>query len=67
MVSPNITVVGAGVQGLTVGLLLQKQGYEVTIIAKYLPGDLSIEYTSPWAGNISTSFLVQMVRPNGVP
>lgn len=56
MIPPKITVVGAGVQGLTVALLLQKQGYEVTIIAKYLPGDLNIEYTSPWAGNISTSF-----------
>ncbi|KAG2179982.1 hypothetical protein INT43_003769, partial [Umbelopsis isabellina] len=50
MVPPKITVVGAGVQGLTVALLLQKQGYEVTIIAKHLPGDLNIEYTSPWAG-----------------
>ncbi|KAH8556840.1 hypothetical protein BGW37DRAFT_474423 [Umbelopsis sp. PMI_123] len=50
MGAPKVNVVGAGVQGLTVALILQKQGYDVTVIAKYWPGDLSIEYTSPWAG-----------------
>lgn len=52
MGAPKINVVGAGVQGLTVALILQKQGYDVTVIAKYWPGDLSIEYTSPWAGKV---------------
>jgi 2-polyprenyl-6-methoxyphenol hydroxylase-like FAD-dependent oxidoreductase len=51
MTPQKISVIGAGVQGLTVALILQKQGYDVSIIAKHLPGDLSIEYTSPWAGN----------------
>jgi phytoene dehydrogenase-like protein len=50
MGAPKINVVGAGVQGLTVALILQKKGYDVTVIAKYWPGDLNIDYTSPWAG-----------------
>ncbi|RDL31977.1 Uncharacterized protein BP5553_09379 [Venustampulla echinocandica] len=48
---PNVVVVGAGVSGLTTALLLsRKPGYKVTIIAKHMPGDYDIEYTSPWAG-----------------
>ncbi|PBP28144.1 FAD dependent oxidoreductase [Diplocarpon rosae] len=47
---PNIVVVGAGVSGLTTALLLAKRGHNVTIIAKHMPGDYDIEYTSPWAG-----------------
>jgi len=40
----------AGVTGLTTALVLQREGYEnITIVAKYMPGDRSIEYTSPWA------------------
>lgn len=47
----NIVVVGAGVSGLTTALLLSKNpAYNVTIVAKYMPGDYDIEYTSPWAG-----------------
>lgn len=29
---------------------LSKKGHEVTIVAKHLPGDYSVDYTSPWAG-----------------
>jgi len=48
---PNIVVVGAGVSGLTTALLLSKNpDYKVTIVAKHMPGDYDIEYTSPWAG-----------------
>ncbi|TVY30236.1 D-amino-acid oxidase [Lachnellula hyalina] len=48
---PNVVVVGAGVSGLTTALLLSKKpGYNVTIVAKHMPGDYDIEYTSPWAG-----------------
>ncbi|KAI9051684.1 hypothetical protein LZ554_004726 [Drepanopeziza brunnea f. sp. 'monogermtubi'] len=47
---PNIVVVGAGVSGLTTALLLSREGHNVTIIAKHMPGDYDIEYTSPWAG-----------------
>ncbi|OBU00501.2 hypothetical protein VE01_01377 [Pseudogymnoascus verrucosus] len=47
----NIVVVGAGVSGLTTALLLSKNpAYNVTIVAKHMPGDYDIEYTSPWAG-----------------
>lgn len=48
MLTPPIS---AGVSGLTTALLLSKQkGYSVTIVAKHMPGDYDIEYTSPWAG-----------------
>ena len=41
----------AGVSGLTTALLLSKNPrYHVTIVAKHMPGDYDIEYTSPWAG-----------------
>ncbi|SPQ25422.1 6915b9d0-2f00-4f3f-8ea4-b779cdbca041 [Thermothielavioides terrestris] len=48
---PVIVVLGAGVSGLTSALLLAKQeGNVVTVVAKHMPGDYDIEYTSPWAG-----------------
>jgi D-amino-acid oxidase len=41
----------AGVAGLTTALLLSKDAAtSVTVVAKHMPGDLSIEYASPWAG-----------------
>ncbi|CAG8479004.1 3110_t:CDS:2 [Ambispora leptoticha] len=43
-------VIGAGVSGLTTALLLQRNGYQTTILAEFFPGDLSIRYGSPWAG-----------------
>ncbi|KAI7287259.1 hypothetical protein KC345_g666 [Hortaea werneckii] len=46
----HIIVLGAGVTGLTSAVFLAEAGYEVTIIAAHVPGDTSIEYTSPWAG-----------------
>ncbi|KAI7263239.1 hypothetical protein KC343_g4211 [Hortaea werneckii] len=46
----HIVVLGAGVTGLTSAVFLAEAGYEVTIIAAHVPGDTSIEYTSPWAG-----------------
>ncbi|EMC98904.1 hypothetical protein BAUCODRAFT_31180 [Baudoinia panamericana UAMH 10762] len=49
-VDAHILVLGAGVTGLTSAMLLAEAGYEVTIIAAHVPGDSSIEYTSPWAG-----------------
>ncbi|KAF2112133.1 hypothetical protein BDV96DRAFT_170388 [Lophiotrema nucula] len=48
----NFLVLGAGVVGLTSSLVL-RQNYPsatITVVAKHLPGDRSIEYTSPWAG-----------------
>ncbi|KAL0138449.1 hypothetical protein V8B55DRAFT_1597832 [Mucor lusitanicus] len=46
-----IVVLGAGVIGLSTALQLKQKGYKkVMIIAKYVPGDMCIEYTSPFAG-----------------
>lgn len=37
--------------GLTTALLLSRRsGFDVTVVAKHMPGDYDIEYTSPWAG-----------------
>lgn len=47
----HIIVIGAGVVGLTTALVLKQKGYtHVTVIAKYVPGDMCVEYTSPYAG-----------------
>ena len=47
----NITVLGAGVIGLTAALSLSRRpNYSITLIAKHMPGDYDIEYASPWAG-----------------
>ncbi|KAI8835327.1 D-amino-acid oxidase [Chytridium lagenaria] len=56
--SQNITVVGAGVQGLTTAVLLLHQGHNVTIVAKGNPEDWSKDpaYTSPKAGANWQSF-----------
>ncbi|KAF2672185.1 D-amino acid oxidase [Microthyrium microscopicum] len=47
----NVTVLGAGVIGLTTAMLLSRdKRFNITIIAKHMPGDYDIEYASPWAG-----------------
>lgn len=47
----NITIIGAGVIGLTTAVKLQDSGYTVTLVAETLPTDpKNIRYTSPWAG-----------------
>tara|TARA_R110002003_G_scaffold54_32_gene4922 strand:+ start:2283 stop:2639 length:357 start_codon:yes stop_codon:yes gene_type:complete len=48
----NITILGAGVVGLTTSLVLAGiyPSATITVVAKHFPGDRSIEYTSPWAG-----------------
>ncbi|KAI7899611.1 uncharacterized protein BX663DRAFT_520711 [Cokeromyces recurvatus] len=49
--SKKVIVLGAGVSGLTTAISLLRHGYkDVLVIAKHVPGDLSSEYTSPWAG-----------------
>lgn len=41
----------AGVIGLTSALLLSRDPENaVTVVAKHMPGDYDIDYTSPWAG-----------------
>lgn len=41
-------LLSAGVTGLTSALFLAEAGHTVTVIAAHVPGDSSIEYTSPW-------------------
>ncbi|KAF4633136.1 hypothetical protein G7Y89_g4991 [Cudoniella acicularis] len=41
-----------GVIGLQTAVSLLEAGYSVKLIAKHLPSDRSIDYTSPWAGAI---------------
>jgi D-amino-acid oxidase len=55
----------AGVIGLSTALLLAQKGYKITIVAEYLPGDLSIEYTSPWAVSIPPHNSTDPRRRNG--
>ncbi|KAL4744047.1 POT family-domain-containing protein [Aspergillus similis] len=52
MARDSIVILGAGIIGLNVALELSRHGYgrHVTVIAKDLPGDTSVDYTSPWAG-----------------
>ncbi|KAJ5774395.1 hypothetical protein N7457_009291 [Penicillium paradoxum] len=52
MKNESIVVIGAGVIGLNVALVLAEKGYAqyTTVIAEHLPGDTSVNYTSPWAG-----------------
>jgi hypothetical protein len=40
----------AGVIGLDVALILAENGYghRTTVVAQHLPGDTSVDYTSPW-------------------
>jgi glycine/D-amino acid oxidase-like deaminating enzyme len=50
-INKSIIVIGAGVVGLSTALRLKQKGYKkVTIVAKYVPGDMCIEYASPYAG-----------------
>ncbi|KAF9095796.1 hypothetical protein BGX23_012624 [Mortierella sp. AD031] len=47
----RVNILGAGVSGLSTALaLLEKGNYSVKIYATHIPSDLSIDYTSPWAG-----------------
>ncbi|KAM5347476.1 hypothetical protein ACJ41O_010481 [Fusarium nematophilum] len=48
--SNTVVVVGAGVIGLTSALLLAREGHDVTVVGKHMPGDYDAEYASPWAG-----------------
>ncbi|OAK93753.1 nucleotide-binding domain-containing protein [Phaeosphaeriaceae sp. SRC1lsM3a] len=50
--SKSIVILGAGVIGLDVALLLAERGHgsQITVVAEHMPGDTSINYTSPWAG-----------------
>ncbi|KAK0099500.1 hypothetical protein ONS95_000231 [Cadophora gregata] len=62
--NPQILILGAGITALSTTLALltspSTSHFTITLIAAHLPGDLSPEYTSPWAGgdwhsHVSTS------------
>ncbi|KAH8588195.1 FAD dependent oxidoreductase [Bisporella sp. PMI_857] len=46
----QLVVLGAGVIGLQTAICLLEAGFQVTILAKYWPGDQERLYTSMWAG-----------------
>lgn len=50
--SVPVVVVGAGVVGLTAALELKRSNaaYDITVVGTFLPGDILISYTSPFAG-----------------
>ncbi|RIB17616.1 hypothetical protein C2G38_2246279 [Gigaspora rosea] len=52
MPKQRVVVLGAGVSGLTTATLLlqQEKMFKVTVISKHFPGNLTSEFTSPWAG-----------------
>ncbi|TKA60996.1 hypothetical protein B0A49_09405, partial [Cryomyces minteri] len=53
MPESHVTVLGAGVVGLTTAMLLSRTpDYSVTVVAKHMPGDYDIEYASPWADTV---------------
>ena len=56
--NPRVTVVGAGVIGLTTAIVLQEAGYEVEILTKALPQ----QTTSAVAGAIWLPFLARPVE-----
>lgn len=46
----QLTLLRAGVSGLTTAYLLSKNAFnQITVAAKHMPGDYDIEYCSPWA------------------
>lgn len=50
--TPEYIILGAGVIGLTTALELSGRypTSKIAILAKYFPGDRSVDYCSPWAG-----------------
>ncbi|KAH8658151.1 D-amino-acid oxidase [Xylariales sp. PMI_506] len=47
----RVTVIGAGVIGLTSALVLSRDPKnKVLVLAEFMPGDYDIGYASPWAG-----------------
>ncbi|RFU27830.1 hypothetical protein B7463_g8524, partial [Scytalidium lignicola] len=48
-----VVVIGAGVIGLSTALLLHEslpERFGITIVARELPGDESVDYATPWSG-----------------
>ncbi|KUJ20501.1 putative D-amino acid oxidase [Mollisia scopiformis] len=47
----SVGVIGAGITGLAAAYVLSPK-YNVTIVARDLPGDLGADWASPWAGAV---------------
>ncbi|RAH43031.1 FAD-dependent oxidoreductase [Aspergillus brunneoviolaceus CBS 621.78] len=47
---PHVGIIGSGIIGLLSALALTDAGYQVTIMARDLPGDETQDWASPWAG-----------------
>ncbi|KAJ9093579.1 hypothetical protein QFC19_008308 [Naganishia cerealis] len=64
----HLVVIGAGVIGLTTALLALESGkYDVTIVARDLPGDKKcIGFTSPWAGAHHFRYITKAELPAGI-
>ena len=45
-----IIILGAGIIGCAAAYQLLQNGFQVTLVGEYLPGDKSILYASAWAG-----------------
>jgi D-amino-acid oxidase len=45
-----IIILGAGIIGCAAARQLLLQGFDVTLVAEFLPGDQDINYASAWAG-----------------
>ncbi|KAH8703120.1 FAD dependent oxidoreductase superfamily [Talaromyces proteolyticus] len=45
-----VVVLGAGIIGCSAALQLLQNGFQVTLVGEYLPGDDNILYASAWAG-----------------
>ena len=58
----KIGIIGAGIQGVSNALFLQKKGFNVTIFDKDQPGSLSASYGN--AGHFSPYASVPMNRPD---
>ncbi|KAE8152932.1 hypothetical protein BDV25DRAFT_150183 [Aspergillus avenaceus] len=49
-INTHVGIIGSGIIGLLSALTLTDAGYNVTIVARDLPGDDSQNWASPWAG-----------------
>ena len=58
----KIGIVGAGIQGISNALFLQKKGFEVTIFDKKEPGNTAASYGN--AGHFSPYAVLQFNRPD---
>lgn len=45
---PHVGIIGSGIIGLLSALALTDAGYQVTIMARDLPGDETQDWASPW-------------------